>query len=407
MAKINPADEATSRHLNIQAKAAPNTRAADMLLVIICAAILAGFGISIWVLPHKAFSPDENRTLAQFPEFSINSLTGGRYTAAVGSFYADQFPFREYFVGLKAVSELAQLKMQNNNVIPCAGGNLVKRLEYQDYSNAKKNLAALTEFRDALAPLGIPVIPAFVPRPVDVLNSILPPLYGSDRSDRVWEVIAASQVGGVDLLTPTRSLAGQSEYVWYRTDHHWTMRGAYAAYIELAEGLGYTPKPLSFFEITRVSDEFYGTTWSSSGMRWTRPDTLEFYRYAGDSDYTVRNILTGEEMQGFYELSYLDTKDKYAAFLGGNSAHVRVTGKGADRPTLLLVKDSYANALVPFLAIHFDLEIIDLRSYTGSAGALAKDTGAVAVLILYGADMIASSDDLTLLGYGLSALKNQ
>jgi hypothetical protein len=142
-------------------------------------------------------------------------------------------------------------------------------------------------------------------------------------------------------------------------------------------------------------------------MRWTRPDTLEFYRYAGDSDYTVRNILTGEEMQGFYELSYLDTKDKYAAFLGGNSAHVRVTGKGADRPTLLLVKDSYANALVPFLAIHFDLEIIDLRSYTGSAGALAKDTGAVAVLILYGADMIASSDDLTLLGYGLSALKNQ
>ena len=244
MAKINPADEATSRHLNIQVKAAPNTRAADMLLVIICAAILAGFGISIWVLPHKAFSPDENRTLAQFPEFSINSLTGGRYTAAVGSFYADQFPFREYFVGLRR-SLNWRSKMQNNTVIHCAGGNLVKRLEYQDYSNAKKNLAALTEFRDALAPLGIPVIPAFVPRPVDVLNSILPPLYGSDRSDRVWEVIAASQVGGVDLLTPTRSLAGQSEYVWYRTDHHWTTRGAYAAYIELARASG-TLEALSF-----------------------------------------------------------------------------------------------------------------------------------------------------------------
>ena len=146
----------------------------------------------------------------------------------------------------------------------------------------------------------------------------------------------------------TRSLAEQSEYVGTAPTTT-GRRAVHTPHILNCRGLGYL-EALSFFEITRVSDEFYGTIWSSSGMRWTRPDTLEFYRYAGDSDYTVRNILTGEEMQGFYELSYLDTKDKYAAFLGGNSAHVRVTGKGADRPTLLLVKDSYANALVPFLA---------------------------------------------------------
>ena len=92
-----------------------------------------------------------------------------------------------------------------------------------------------------------------------------------------------------------------------------------------------------------------------------------------------------------------------------SGATARMSGSRVRAPTgdTAFGKDSYANALVPFLAIHFDLEIIDLRSYTGSAGALAKDTGAVAVLILYGADMIASSDDLTLLGYGLSALKNQ
>ena len=142
-------------------------------------------------------------------------------------------------------------------------------------------------------------------------------------------------------------------------------------------------------------------------MKWTRPDRIEFYHYPGDEEFTVKNVLTGEVMQGFYAPAYLETKDKYAAFLGGNSAHVRVTGKSAGRPTLLLVKDSYANALVPFLAIHFDLEIIDLRSYTGSAATLARDTGAVAVLILYGADTLASSDDLTLLSFGLSSLKNQ
>ena len=296
--------------------------------------------------------------------------------------------------------------MQNNNVIPCAGGNLVKRLEYSDYSNAEKNLAATDKFRDALSPLGIPVISAFVPRPVDVLCSTLPPLYGSDRSEKIWDIIASSGIGGVDLLTPLRSLAGQGEYVWYRTDHHWTTRGAYATYVELAQSLD-TPRAAIVFEPEIVSDEFYGTTWSSSGMKWTRPDRIEFYHYPGDEEYTVKNVLTGEVMQGFYAPAYLETKDKYAAFLVGNSAHVRVTGKSAGRPTLLLVKDSYANALVPFLAIHFDLEIIDLRSYTGSAATLARDTGAVAVLILYGADTLASSDDLTLLSFGLSSLKNQ
>ncbi|NLW74277.1 MAG: hypothetical protein GX057_05210 [Clostridiales bacterium] len=408
MAKTNPADEVTSRYLEIQATSAPRMRGADMLLVILCAVLFSGFGILIWVLPHQSFSPDENRNLARLPEFSIEALTSGKYTREVGSFYADQFPLRQYFVGLKAVCELASLKMQNNNVIPCAGGNLVKRLEYTDYSKAEKNLAAIDRFRDALMPQGIPVITAVAPRPVDVLRASLPPLYGSDRSGRIWEVIAASGTDSVDLLSPIRSIAEDGEHVWYRTDHHWTTRGAYAAYLELAKKLGYSPKPLSFFEIEVVSDEFYGTTWSSSGMRWTKPDTIEFYRYTEDEEYTTLNVLTGEITQGFYATGYLDTKDKYAAFLGGNSAHVRVAkNNSTGRPTLLVVKDSYANALVPFLAIHFDLEIIDLRFYTGSTAALAVDTKAAAVLILCGADTIASSDELTLLGYGLSSLNGR
>jgi hypothetical protein len=407
MAKTNPADEVTSRCLEMQTAAAPRTRGADTLLVIICAVLLSGFGILIWVLPQKSFSPDENRTLAQFPEFSIEALTSGKYTREVGSFYADQFPLRQYFVGLKTACELASLKMQNNNVIPCVGGNLVKRLEYTDYSKADKNLDAIDRFREALGACGIPVVTAVVPRPVDVLSASLPPLYGSDRSDRIWEVIAASGTDTVDLLTPLRSLAEGGGYVWYRTDHHWTTSGAYAAYLELAL-IGYSPKPLSFFEIEVVSDEFYGTTWSSSGMRWTQPDTIEFYRYTGDEEYTTLNVLTGEALQGFYATDYLDTKDKYSAFLGGNSAHVRVSQNNATgRPTLIIVKDSYANALVPFLAIHFDLEIIDLRFYTGSTAALAADTKAAAVLILCGADTLASSDELTLLGYGLTSLNDR
>lgn len=409
MSKINPADAETARCLEIQQKASAHTRIADRLFVILCASLISVFGILIWVLPKSDFSPDENRSLTLFPEFSLETLADGKYTSIIGSFYSDQFPLRKYFVGLKAVSELAQLKMQNNNVIPAKNGFLVKRLEYSDYTTAEENLAAIAGFRDALNSAGIPLTVAFAPRSVDVLASYLPPLYGSSRSDGIWSVIKNSGLENVDLRTSLTSLAEKGQYVWYRTDHHWTTRGAYEAYTLLAGQLGCTPKPVSYFTVERASDEFLGTTYSSSGMRWTDPDSIDFYRFAGDDNFTVKNMLTEDTINGLYKLSCLDTKDKYSAFLGENQGYIRVmatdSAAASKKPTLLIIKDSYLHSLAPFLSIHFNLEIVDLRYYKGSAAALVKETGADAVLILVGADSLATSGDLTNLRLGLSSIK--
>ena len=129
-----------------------------------------------------------------------------------------------------------------------------------------------------------------------------------------------------------------------------------------------------------------------------------YYRYDGDESYLVENVLTGDKIDGFYATSLLETKDKYSSFIGGNNAHVRVydTAATGTKPTLILVKDSFAHSVVPFLALHFNLEIIDLRSYVGSVASLARETEACGVLILHGADNLAISDTLTLLGYGLN-----
>lgn len=406
MAKINPADVEAQRLLALQRRTAPACRAADLILITVLSLLIAVMGIAIFILPPSSFSEDENRSLATFPAFSLGALASGEWTADVSSFYADQFPVRRTMVQLKAMCELTQLKGQNNGVILGSNETLIKRLEYNDTSIAVRNLTAIADLRAALEGDGISVELAVAPRAIDVLGRELPPLYGTDRSGAIWDTIAAHQSDATRYRDALRDMSMAGEYVWYRTDHHWTTDGAYAAYVELGQQLSYTPYPASDFERVVVSTEFYGTTYSSSGLYFVEPDTICFYRYAGDEEYVVENMLTGNRLDGFYDTSYLDGKDKYSAFIGGNNAHVRVCradGGDADKPTLVLVKDSYAHSLVPFLARHYKLEIIDLRSYTGSVAKLSRERGACGVLVLTGVDNLATSDSLTLLRYGLTS----
>lgn len=409
MAKMNPADAEAQSYMQLQQRTAVRSRPADLMLIAVLAVMIVALGLAIFILPQSTFSEDENRSLTTFPPFSLGALVGGEWTADVTEFYSDQFPVRRAMVQLKAACELAQLKGQNNGVILGDDGTLVSRLEYNDISITERNLDAVEQLREALAGDGIAVNTLIVPRSIDVLADTLPALYGSDRSDAIWQVILSRQPDATRLRDRLLELRGAGEYVWYRTDHHWTTDGAYAAYVMLGEVLGYQPYAADEFERTLAADDFYGTTYSSSGMYFVKPDQIHFYRYPGDDSYVVENVLTGRCLEGFYELEQLAGKDKYSAFIGGNNAHVRVydtaTGAGS-KPRLVLVKDSYAHALVPFLARHFDLEIIDLRSYTGSVAKLARECNACGVLVLTGVDNLATSDSLTLLRYGLTTSKN-
>lgn len=409
MAKLNPADAEAQSYMQLQRRTAVRCRAADLILILVLSAMIAVLGIAIFILPQSTFSEDENRSLTTFPSFSLKALVSGDWTADVTEFYSDQFPVRRTMVQLKAACELAQLKGQNNGVLLGANDTLISRLEYNDATTAEANLAAIEQLREALDGDGIPVSTLIVPRSIDVLAAELPALYGSERSDAIWDVINAHIADAGRLCDRLRELSEAGEYVWYRTDHHWTTDGAYTAYVMLGEVLGYRPYAADEFERVLAASDFYGTTYSSSGMYFVQPDEMYFYRYGGDDSYVVENMLTGKCLSGFYDLEQLAGKDKYSAFIGGNNAHMRVydTSAGAaEKPTLILVKDSYAHALVPFLARHYDLEIIDLRSYTGSVAKLAREKGACGVLVLTGVDNLATSDSLTLLRYGLTTSKN-
>lgn len=403
--KEDPADKAAREWLDEQKSLAPRRRAFDKVLLIALAVIIAAFGVLIFVLPSEDFSQEENRVLAPFPEFSLDSLVSGEFTEGIAKFYSDRFPARNAFVGIKAYFERLLLRAENNGVIEGKDGYIIDRLEYTEgeYKTLETNLKAIEKFSSVMGGAGFDTATVILPRAVDVMTSKFPALYDTARVDVAWQKAISISPDALTVTEMLRTLADGGEYVWYKTDHHYTTLGAYYTYVALADTLGYTPYPLEYFTMETVSTEFFGTTYSSSGMKWAESDAVTLFRFEGDESFTVSYPDSSEAaMKGFYARDYFEKKDKYSAFLGGNRARTRVSLDGAeDRPTLLLIKDSFSHSLAPFLALHFDLELVDMRYYNKNVSELVYELAPDQVLVIYGIDTLATSPEARRVVMGL------
>ncbi len=384
-------------------------RISDLLSIAGLLVILYGFAIATLAMPDTQFSEDENRVLQQKPKFSIHALISGTYTREVADYFADQLPLRDLFVGAKAAAEISMGKQENDDVLLGKMGHIIAKDDHPNVAQADKNILALSRFHAMLTDVDFRV--AIAGRAQDVLTAYMPTLYPSkELSDKLFDRVdqGLQDIPRVELLAPLRARADAGEYVYYRTDHHWTTLGAYYAYAEIMRSYGMEPHLMEYFSIERVSDAFYGTTWSKAGMKWIRPDSMEFFRWDGDDTVITEIADNGRTLSGMYDRSYLSLKDKYSAFIGGNNGRVRIyPSEGSPlatqkRETLVLIKDSFGHSLAPFLAAHFDLEIIDLRYYKLPMLELIAEVGATKVLVLYNMDSITNSNSLQLLGIGLT-----
>lgn len=404
--KLPECDREAARLLELQRKSAPGSRRLDAVLCALFLGVIALFTVLHVLLPDRDKSETENRTLKQLPELSAESILNGKYTADIADYMADQFPGRDFFITLKAASETALGKKTNNGVILAEGGTLVTRDDLPNRENLRDNLASTDAFSAWCAQRGIPSLMAITGRTADVLDHTLPSYYGSYYSDRLWAELEAGAAGRsydfLNLRNPLRERAAAGEYVYYRTDHHWTTLGAYYGYADIAGALGIEPAPLTDFRRETVSESFLGTTWSTAGASWVDGEVMEFFRFDGDGSYTTTIVDDGTSFAGFYDESYLDVKDKYSAFLSGNHGLVTVTADNpaAERETLLLIKDSFAHAAAPFLARHCDLVIVDLRYYKMRVTDLVEQYGVDRVLYLMNVDSLTGSTVLRMLEAG-------
>ena len=364
------------------------TKTSQRITAIVFCAFLAGFGLLHILLPDRAFSPVENRNLSQMPAFSWASLLDGSYTANMEKYLEDQFPLRDGWMGLKARYEYLLGKREFHGVYLC-GDTLVSKIE--DASRAEQNigyLSALTELTD------IPVYVGFIPTAAEIWKDRLPT--GAENFDQAAFLeqaqVSASGAVWVDIAD---ALSGhRDEQIFYHTDHHWTSLGAYYGYAALLSAMGETPAPLGVAET--VSMDFYGTLYSTSGVHWLEPDTIE--RYVSGEGVTVENF-EKSETHGLYVDSFLGEKDKYSSFLGGNTPLyiIRNSGASTDKK-LLVVRDSYSDSLAPFLSQYFaEIHLLDLRYYRTSVAQYALENGMDQIFVCYSVENFVKDQDAVFL----------
>ena len=367
------------------------TKGYSRFITVLFSAFLGLFLLWHIALPDQDRSETENRTLAQFPAFTWEGLKDGSYTKDLEEYFADQFPLRDSWTGLKARAEQLLGKSEFNEVYLC-GDTLISKVPTPDAQLVNNNLSyiqRLAENAQGNVYVGI------IPSAAAVWKEKLP--YGADTWDQTDFLAAAGEgLPTVDFNAALTAHAG--EPIFYRTDHHWTTLGAFYGANAVLEALGKETLKEDNFTPETVTADFNGTLYSTSGIHWLTPDTMEFW--VEEDGLSVRSWRTGkEEEASLYDRSYLSKKDKYSAFLGGNQPLCVIKNEDVtDGSKLLLIRDSYADSMAPFLAQRFsEIHLIDLRQYRMPASAYAAQNGIEDILVVYSVQNFISERNLVLL----------
>lgn len=365
-------------------------RYAQFICMLFCLFIGGFFALHL-ILPDREKSEVENRTLQQAPRFSVGAVLDGSFMEDVETYIADQFPMRDEWTGVKARSEQAIGKREFNGVYLC-GDTLIARVDEPDAALVEKNLGYVKALAEKME---VPVYLGLIPSAAEVWKDRLPDGAASYDQRLVLEQARSIGVPLVDYDSVLNDHA--EEPVFYRTDHHWTTLGAYYGYTAAARALGLDPEPMG--GVRQVSDSFSGTLYSTSGIHWLKPDTMEIA--VEEEGLKVTSYRTGKPEAGaLYDWSKLEGKDKYSFFLGGNQPLCIVENPAAQEGgRLLIIRDSYADSLTPFLVQNFEqVHLLDLRYYKGSVAQYAQENGIDAVLISYSVPNFIEEKNMALLG---------
>lgn len=354
------------------------------ILFIVMAVLILLFDLIFIFVPDKEISETENRTLQQFPQLNFTTLTNGKFESRFDSYVADQFPARDFWVHMKSTVDRFAGKTENNHIYLCADGYLIQDLLIPSDEIYQEKMDAVRKVVSENGTLKISALIA--PTALSVLRDHLPlnaPAADEDVFfDQVKEDLSGMGIHFVDTREALKK-AAEEEQVFYRTDHHWTTAGAYAAYLKFAEELSLSGKATAYKK-DLVTDSFSGTLTASSGFRSGETDPVHVYLPNPEKDYSVFYVEEGQRKTSFYEMENLNVRDKYSIFFNGNHPEIKIDTDADSKDILLVIKDSYANCFVPFLAADYKTIImVDPRYFTGDLQSLIDTEGVTDILYLY------------------------
>lgn len=378
--------------------------------------LLLGLFVSLLIPLRPSFSENEKRELARFPSFSFSALFDGSFFRGIDSWFSDTFPFREAMIS--ANEKLENLRgfgdkiygLNNevvNNPIPSQNGaestpaestteekeptlpdpdklgEVVQKLssivtignaayEYCSFNQSVADEYAAVVNRTAKKLSGkASVYSMLVPTSIDIT---MPDSVKESKNintcdqkaamDYIYGKMSAS-VTPVNIYKALRM--HRDEYIYFRTDHHWTALGAYYAYEEFAKVKNVNAITLDKFE-KKSFGEFLGsfyTNTNSSAMK-KNPDELIAYMppYETKLQFTQPD---GKviDWRLVNDTSSYPISQKYSAFTAADNPYTTIENLSRKKgKTCVIIKESFANAVIPFIVYNYKkVYVIDYRYY--------------------------------------------
>lgn len=366
-------------------------------LLILGAVVVFGFSLVNLVFPKRDQLELENRKAAQLPAFSVSALLDGSWQSGFARWMQDQFALRDVWVNTqRAADEIVFQKVEEGGILLGKDHWMFTKLFTVDDATQKqlaKNVQAVSDFAAAhpgkvtflLAPSASVIYPEELPTgaPMADENAML---------DNIFTTVG--QNASVLDLRPTFT-ADKNEYLYFKTDHHWTADGAYYAYRELMKAKGMTASALTDYTRTEYPG-FIGSFYQYSNQSDTlknNPDTVVAYTpTCNDLTYTDTdgNQKTGHVVSDATQYS---EGNKYLCFICGDQPYERIDNPNiTDGSSCVVIKESYGNAFVPFLVNSYQtVHVVDYRYFSGNLIDLVKENGIQDVIYVNNANALIES----------------
>ena len=361
-----------------------------MLALLMPLFILLALVINI-IVPDKDISFVENRSLQKFPEINKTSFVDGSFENKMSNWFGDQFVGRNGLIHLR-YGVLKLMGQKKINDIYLCGKQLIEDTKLPNKTQLSRNLNAINAFTEKHSDVDTSFM--LIPNAVYVQNKRLP--YFSDENDqgKIMDSIYNTLDSSVYSFDARKTLKKHSEeYLYYKSDHHWTSLGAFYTYQAWQKQQGNDDVSLKDYDQYVVSSNFRGTLANGSGSFGIKDDITIFVN-KNLSDYYVQEPKQ-KNKGSIYDSSFLKTKDQYSVFLGGNKDIQRIELNNNSKRHLLLFKDSYANSFVQFIMNDYcSITIVDPRYYRDDIEKVMQEDLITDVMYLYNTNTFVEDTSL-------------
>ncbi len=362
--------------------------------LIFAAVLILLFSVNL-ITKDKEASELENRSLQQRPSMTWQGIRSGSYMDRFESWMADQFAGRNAWRRIYTVCRSVGGSRMENGVIVGKQGQLMEDIAVPSGDLLNEDMEGFRHLVEAKPDVKVSVL--LVPDAASIMKDRIARRVVEADQQALFEQVHGMLPQQVVWLDGTSAMQKHAqEKLYYLTDHHWTSRGAYDMFLETAEQLELPDPQGTDYRVYPVTDSFNGTLSGMSGHCLDEKEVIDVYLPEKKIPYVVTYVEEQEKTASLYRTAPLETKDKYAVFLGGNYSRIVIDTAAEPERTLLLVKDSFANSFVPFLIPYFrKIVMVDPRYYTGSMKELLNSYSVTDVLFLYSGNTFFQDTNLS------------